>query len=782
MYAAIKNKVGYRAGALALGVIALILSLESWRSFNEKQSALYEKFEDRRAFLTASTASSLSLPLYEYDLDIIDASIKALLDHREVSNVSIVEFNGQTISQAGIRTIDAAAFVEEKNIVAPGGASLGTIRIEFSEASLKSELLSHRHALIVRSLVLITLLFAVIFWVIRTIVKPISDLEAAVRSYDVRADALVIPGRKRNDEFGSLAQGFEYMSVQLKTLFNDLESRVEERTEELKNATKAAENANVAKSQFLANMSHEIRTPMNGVLGMAEVLKETELNERQMEFVDTIYTSGTSLVTIINDILDFSKIEAGRLELDPSPFDLQSAVEDVAMLLSSRAREKGIELSIRYHPKTPTAIIGDAGRIRQVLTNLVGNAIKFTHEGYVLVDITGSPDADGKVNLCLKIHDTGIGIPNEKLDHIFEEFTQAEGSTTRRFGGTGLGLTISKRLIDAMSGSIIAESTLGEGSTFIIHITMPISDQELAPVDGGKDLSGIRVLIVDDLDVNRSILIEQLSSWGMIPEAVKGGSLALEALNAASKRGEMFDLAILDYHMPQMDGAELTQRIVSDQRYKNIRLIVLSSIDGEASLQKFNEIGVDAYLSKPAKSTLLRRTISKIINDPNNNRTIAPASKRAPAPAINEKKTPEQLDEGKAHILVAEDNEINRMVLKCMIETKDRSVFYAENGKVAYDLFRACAFDVVLMDVSMPEMDGVEATKAIRAYEATRDLKQTPIICLTAHALEEDRKRFLEAGMNDYLAKPVKKADIENVLGKYLGKGSDPSEELKQTA
>lgn len=780
MIAVLKRHAGLRVGLISVALTGAILLINAWQDYGRMSTLLQDEYEASQAYLAASTATAVALPLFEYDVEVVAASADALVANEDVAFVAVAEPNGAEVVVRGAEA--AATDFMTAPILGPGAGHIGEIRVGYTDKNVTLALASHLQALIVKSFVLVVLLAGVMILALRSIIGPIIKLEAAVREYDVRAGLSNVPGRGREDEIGSLARSFAAQSDELGALFGDLETRVADRTADLEVAVRAAEEASVAKSQFLANMSHEIRTPMNGVLGMTEVLKETALDQSQAEFVDTIYTSGTALVTIINDILDFSKIEAGRLELDPTPFDLRSAIEDVALLLSSAAADKGIELSVRYHPRTPNYVVGDAGRIRQILTNLIGNAVKFTHDGYVLIDVTGGADQDGQAGLTIRVQDTGIGIPEDKQTAIFDEFTQAEESTTRRFGGTGLGLAITRRLVDAMEGDITLESILGVGSVFQVKLTLPVSEASVPEPTEQRDLTGIRALIVDDLAINRSILIEQLGSWGMVPTAVESGEEALKALAEATESNEPYDIAILDYHMPDMDGAMLARAMRDNPAYANTKIVVLSSVDSDANAIAFAETGVQAYLSKPAKSTQLRRTIGRVLgasmmpdeNEASKDITPRPflaAAARPPEPSsaifAHEPREP-----GKLYILVAEDNDVNRKVVKTMIGREKRSLTFAHDGKEAYDHFRAHDFDVILMDVSMPVMDGVEATKAIRAYEAQTGMARTPIICLSAHAQASDRARFLDAGMDDYLSKPVSKADLEAKLDEIAARRS----------
>lgn len=549
------------------------------------------------------------------------------------------------------------------------------------------------------------------------------------------------------------------------TTYRDVTERLRYE-QDLEEARDKAEAASRSKSEFLANMSHEIRTPMNGVLGMAELLADTRLNEQQASYVKIILDSGSALLTIINDILDFSKIEAGKLELDPEAFNLRSAVEDVAILMANPAAEKGLELVVRFNPTIPDHVVGDAGRIRQIVTNLVGNAVKFTKEGHVLVEVDGIL-VEGRLQLKFSVEDTGIGLAEAELARIFDKFEQADNTTTRRYGGTGLGLAISKQLVELMGGEIGADSVSGEGSTFWFTLTLPLDAQAAAKRRPVPDLRGLRLLIVDDIEVNRKILAEQVENWGMAVKCVASAADALEALVAAGDRGLPYDLAILDYHMPEMDGEELARRIKENPATRDMALIMLSSVDGKGDARRFRQIGVATTLVKPARSSLLLESIAKVLPE----RAEAPAqpvvAPRRPA-TPRESREVQSVQQGSFNVILAEDNEINRYVVMQMLAGSACNLTIATNGKEAVELYESGAIDLILMDVSMPEMDGLEATSAIREIERQSGEAPVPIIGLTAHTMKGDRERCLAAGMDDYLPKPVQQADLKAMLARWL--------------
>ncbi|MBB6484189.1 response regulator [Rhizobium lusitanum] len=555
-------------------------------------------------------------------------------------------------------------------------------------------------------------------------------------------------------------------------------TEMKEREADLQLLLARSNAADRAKSEFLTHMSHEIRTPMNGVLGMAELLAKTGLDPRQKTFVDIIVKSANALLTIINDILDFSRIDTGEMHLRKMAFDPVEAIEDIAALLAAAASEKNIELIVRAAPGVPAAILGDAGRFRQIVTNLVGNAIKFTERGHVLVELDSQADIGDDVLLMLRVEDTGIGIPEEKLDSIFDKFSLADSSFARRLDGSGLGLAITAGLVDLFGGSLSVESDWGKGSAFTVHLPMPLVAARGRAPELPADLKGARILIVEDNEIHRHISREQLALWGFDGHVAEDGVTALAILNAAFDMGVPVDAMVIDYNMPDQDGYQVARAVRADPRFDALPLMFLTSMGTMGSDKEFSAVNGQAHLMKPVRANVLRNTIIDVVRTSRRRRAnsqqnadvrhmpikVEAAAAIQAAEAISSKRPANAID-----VLVAEDNEVNQIVFTQILQATNLRFLVVENGQEAVDAWRQLRPSLILMDVSMPVMNGHQATRMIRQFEAQMGQGwHVPIIGVTAQALEVDRVMCMEAGMDDCLSKPISPELLEGKIQRWL--------------
>ena len=621
---------------------------------------------------------------------------------------------------------------------------VATIMAQVSKRSLRALVKRQISTFIAIATIALILSFILASRFQRMISTPIISLANAIRSVSKDQDYSLRVEEHNSDELGELIDGF-----------NDMLSQIDNRDKALEIAKDEAEAANSMKSQFLANMSHEIRTPMNGVLGMTDLLSGTRLDEKQHHYVHTIHESGKALLGVINDILDFSKIEAGELKLEATDLNLQELVTQTFELIADQAFNKGLELIWHIDDDVPIHLVGDAIRLRQVLLNLLGNAIKFTAMGEVMLSISPIFESDNKIKLQFALRDTGIGIEKEKLNRIFDAFSQADLSTTRRFGGTGLGLSISAQLVEMMGGEISVKSQLGKGSTFTF--TIEFGKQRAQPVafSHDVDLSGKKILIVDDNASNREILCQQTSTWGIDAEQAKDAAEALKKLKIAAQRSESYSLAILDLIMPVTDGMELAECVRTDPQIKATPLVLLTSGSQDIDVENAEAQWFSCVLRKPVSPSDLYACLKRALvsSDEINTSSQHKSSRNTATPQFP------------AKILVVEDNPVNQVVARDILSLYGCEAYVVGDGKQAVKAAQNSHYDLILMDIQMPYLDGVSATAEIRNGTANADV---PIIALTANAMGGDRELYIEKGMSDYLSKPFDRNKLLGILEKWL--------------
>ena len=745
------------ATGIALTIAGAVVALSDYRSGRE---ALLQRLTIQAAITARSSAAALAFD----DVDAAMKTLEGLKADRAILEVTLERLDGTVFAQ---HTFAADGARRAKMVEVTADVRLpqriGSLQLRATTAELNAAL--DRQILILSVMMVATLLLtlAASAWLQRLVSAPIVALAAAAASVAASRDfglRVTVAGSK---ELHDLVLAFNQMLADLKSGADELASHQEKlelevsaRTAELASALKVAQQAALAKAEFLANMSHEIRTPMNGVIGMMDLLYDEKLPAESKSMLDIARNSADSMLTLINDILDFSKIDAGKLSLENVEFELRPLAEEVASLYTQKAHEKGVELICAIHNDVPQFLCGDPTRLRQIMSNLMGNAVKFTEKGEVLLAVRFrvKPDADHGM-LRVVVRDTGIGMTKATLRTLFTAFTQADSSTTRKYGGTGLGLAICKRVADAMGGFFRVKSTPGRGTVFSVHV--PLKRAAAGIAASPRQLAGLKCLIVDDNATNRRVLEHYLEREAITYRSESSPFAGLDAVRRAAAEGVPYDLVLLDYQMPEMDGIGFVRQLEKEPGIAATKCIILSSLG--ARVPEAHDLNIAAWLSKPVRIAHLQRIVSQVTG--RREQSVATVVSGAALVTFDPR----------SRVLLVEDNLVNQMVGKRIFKTLGLTVDVAENGALALAAIKREHFDLVLMDCQMPVMDGYAATTAVRAWEAAAvpgSKPRIPIVAMTANALSGDREKCLAAGMDEYLSKPIKRDALVPILARWL--------------